>query len=53
MSKGSFARAIAIEKSGVERWTPFRWEVIGKDDMLITGGVPRILTRGPNKGQER
>jgi hypothetical protein len=53
MSKSTFARAIAIEKSGVEGWTPFRWEVVGKDDMLITGGVARVLDRGPNKGRER
>src|SRR5258708_36492045 len=53
MSKSSFARAIAIEKSGIAGWTPFRWEALGNDDMLITGGVARILTRGPNKGRER
>lgn len=44
--------AVAIRKSGIVGWEPFAWEVIGTDGMLITGGVPRHLTRGPRKGQK-
>jgi hypothetical protein len=53
MSAGTFREAIAIEKSGVDGWVPFRYELIGKSDTIITGGVPRVLTRGPNKGERR
>jgi hypothetical protein len=51
MSAATFRDAIAIEKSGIEGWVPFRYELIGKSDTIMTGGVPRVLTRGPNKGE--
>jgi len=53
MSAGTFRNAIAIEKSGIDGWVPFRYELIGKSDTIMTGGVPRVLTRGPNKGQRK
>jgi len=53
MSAATFRNAIAIEKSGIEGWVPFRYELIGKNDTIMTGGVPRVLTRGPNKGERR
>ena len=53
MSAATFREAIAIEKSGIEGWVPFRYELIGKSDTIMTGGVPRVLTRGPNKGERR
>lgn len=53
MSASTFREAIAIEKSGIDGWVPFRYELIGKSDTILTGGVPRVLTRGPNKGQRK
>ncbi|MFM0226161.1 hypothetical protein [Paraburkholderia dipogonis] len=53
MSAATFRDAIAIEKSGIEGWVPFRYELIGKSDTIMTGGIPRVLTRGPNKGQRK
>lgn len=44
--------AVAIRKAGIEGWEPFAWEIIGTDGMLITGGIPRLLTRGPRKGKK-
>jgi hypothetical protein len=51
VSAGTFRDAIAIEKAGIEGWKPFRYEMIGTTDTIMTGGVPRVLTRGPNKGR--
>jgi hypothetical protein len=48
----SHINTLAMRKAGTEGWEPFRYEVIGKDGFLITGGIPRILTRGPNKGKK-
>jgi len=32
-------------------WIPYRWELVGKDDAIITGGIPtKRKTRGPRKG---
>lgn len=55
MSAATFRDAIAIEKSRVKGWEPCIWEAVGQGtrDALISGGVPRILTRGPSKGQRR
>lgn len=55
MSAGTFRDAIAIEKSGVAGWEPCLYEAVGEGtrDALISGGVPRILTRGPNKGKRK
>lgn len=55
MSAGTFRNMIAIEKSGVAGWEPCIWEAVGEGtrDTLISGGVPRLLTRGPNKGQRK
>lgn len=44
--------AVAIRKAAIDGWEPFAWEVIGTDGMLITGGIPRLLTRGPRKGKK-
>jgi hypothetical protein len=43
--------AVAIRKSGIEGWEPYKYERVG-DDSLITGGIPRVLTRGPRKGRK-
>jgi hypothetical protein len=55
MSAATFRDAIAIDKSGIPGWKPCIWEAIGEGtrDSLISGGVPRLLTRGPNKGHPR
>lgn len=42
--------AVAIHKSGVEGWEPFRYQAAGEDS-VITGGVPRLLLRGPRKNK--
>jgi hypothetical protein len=43
--------AVAIRKSGIEGWEPFKWEAVG-DDAILTGAVPRLLKRGPRKGRK-
>jgi hypothetical protein len=44
---------IAIRKAGIEGWEPYRYERVGSDGSLITGGIPSLVTRGPNKGKKR
>lgn len=44
--------AVAIRKSGIEGWEPFRYEFIAPDSNLVTGGIPRILKSGPRKGRK-
>lgn len=34
-------------------WEPYAWETIGTDGIKVTGGIPRILTRGNRKGQKK
>lgn len=43
---------VAVRKAGnIEGWEPFYYERISDaGDVLVKGCVPRILTRGPNKG---
>lgn len=42
---------IAWRKAGrIPGWKAFYFEAIG-DDELIKGGVPAVVTRGPNKGR--
>lgn len=36
-----------------EGWEVFRFQRMGPDATLLTGGVPRILTRGPRKGRKQ
>jgi hypothetical protein len=48
----SHTDAVAIKKSGVEGWEPYKYERVG-DDLVLTGSVPRILTRGPRKGKRK
>lgn len=43
--------AVAIRKSGIEGWEPFKWERVG-DDAMVTGGIPHILKTGPRKGKK-
>lgn len=39
--------------NGPVGWEIFRWERIGSGmDFVVEGGVPRLLTRGPRKGQK-
>lgn len=52
MTRQSHIDTVAIRKSGVEGWEPFRYEFIEPDSTLVTGGIPRILTRGPRKGKK-
>ncbi|AOZ11101.1 hypothetical protein [Cupriavidus malaysiensis] len=42
---------IAARKSGVTGWEPYAYERIG-DALVMKGGVPRILTAGPRKGDK-
>lgn len=43
---------IAAKKAGIEGWEPYRWEKIARDAIAVTGGIPRLLTRGPRKGKK-
>ena len=46
------AEVVAARKAGnIPGWEPYRWERVGSDSVLITGGVPRLITRGPRKGE--
>ena len=39
--------------SGPEGWKVCRWERIGTgNDLLVEGGVPRLLESGPRKGKQ-
>lgn len=35
-----------------EGFEVFKWEAIGSDAVSLTGGIPRIITRGPRKGKK-
>lgn len=38
--------------NGPEGWAVCAWEVIGEgSDLVVTGGVPRLLKAGPRKGK--
>ena len=42
---------VAIRKAGAAGWEPYSWQwIIG--GVLVIGGVPRLLKRGPRKGQK-
>lgn len=43
---------VAIRKSGIEGWEPFYYERVGDDGILIKGGIPRLLSKGPRKGKK-
>lgn len=43
--------AVAIRKSGIAGWEPFKWERAG-DDVIFTGGISRLLQSGPRKGRK-
>lgn len=43
---------VAIRKSGIEGWEPFYYKRIGTDGILIKGGIPRLLIKGPRKGNK-
>ena len=43
---------IAMRKAGIDGWEPYRYQRIGDDASLITGGIPRLLKSGPRKGQK-
>lgn len=43
---------VAKNKMNIPGWEPFAWEVIGNDGVLVTGGIPRLLKRGPRKGEK-
>ena len=44
--------AIAAERNGIEGWEAYAWEVV-EDSVIVKGAVPRVLTRGKNKGCRR
>jgi len=48
---GRHAAEIAKSKAKMHGWTPFLWQAIGEDAVLITGGVSRPLLSGPRKGK--
>lgn len=53
MSKDPFFAIVARKKAGGNpNWHWCSSELVGRD-FLITGGVPEIVTRGPNKGRRR
>lgn len=42
-----------IKVGAPAEWEVFAWEVIGDTrDLVVIGGVPRLLKRGPRKGQK-
>lgn len=51
VAKISHMNAVAIRKSGIAGWEPYAWERIG-EDVIFTGGIPRLLMRGPRKGKK-
>lgn len=50
----SFIDRVARKKlNAPESWTHFRWQCVGKtNDLLVTGGIPRLLKSGPRKGKK-
>jgi hypothetical protein len=52
MTRQAHIDTVAIRKAAIEGWEPYRYQAIGSDGSLITGGIPRILTRGPRKGKK-
>lgn len=44
--------AIAAERNGIEGWEAYAFEVVD-DSVVIKGAVPRVVTRGKNKGCRR
>ena len=44
---------IAIRKAASEGWEPYKYQVVEPDAFLVTGGVPRLITRGTRKGQKK
>lgn len=52
----SHAERIAWRKAGrIEGWEHCKWQVVDMDspsrDILMTGGIPRLLKSGKNKGR--
>ena len=49
-----FIEVVARKKlNPAPEWEYFAWERIGEtDDLIVTGGVPRLMTRGPRKGKK-
>lgn len=43
---------VAKRKAGIAGWEPYEFECIGSDAVALTGGVPRLLKRGPRKGKQ-
>lgn len=43
---------IAQRKSGIEEWEACSWEKLDGDDCLVTGGIPRLIKSGKNKGRK-
>lgn len=50
----NFLNRVARRKLGVsDAWELFAWERIGDtDDLLVTGGIPRLLKSGLRKGRK-
>lgn len=43
---------IAAERNGIEGWEAYAWKVVD-GSVIVKGAVPRVLTRGKNKGRRR
>lgn len=53
MILGSHYDTIAKQRAGnIEGWEPFYLELI-TGGLIIKGGVPTLVTRGPTKGEKR
>lgn len=52
MRNNLFLGVVAARKAGIEGWEPYKFEKIGSDAVAVTGGIPRLLTRGPRKGRK-
>ena len=50
----SYIDIVARKKlAAAAEWEHFAWKKIGTtDDLLVTGGVPRLLQSGPRKGRK-
>lgn len=50
-SRPHFWEEVAKRKVGDPKWEWYRSEVIGEHDFLLEGGEPRLISKGPRKGQ--
>lgn len=50
MDRTTHQDAVAIRKAAIPGWLPFKWQA-ASGDIIVTGGVARVLKSGPRKGK--